>query len=321
MKKLAQWPSRRHVLAAILAAAAPAAALGSPPCEVICSAQSIDEPSVCGDGLGGLCSAFPAPWIPANPGDVICGTSSAEGGFRDTDFYLLCVEDPDGDGFAQLSGTLISEFPGVCFILDGISQGRCDPIECSPVVVGQIGCGGECDNIAVASACVEAPGEYVVFVAPGNCDGSGIFDGYPCGTSNDYQLCITVDNSCGEPVAACLTGGTCVGDIDGDGNVSVTDLLLLLTDFGSCDGSPGDLDGDGCVTIVDLLILLVNFGPCPDGECPWDVNGDGTVDWSDLHQVLDNFGPCDGCPEDVNDDGVVNWQDVAAVATHLGPCP
>ncbi len=113
----------------------------------------------------------------------------------------------------------------------------------------------------------------------------------------------------------------CPWDLDGDGNVFVTDLLLLLMDFGSCDGSPADFDGDGCVTVVDLLTLLFNFGPCPDGGCPWDVNGDGTVDQTDLWQVLGNLGPCDGCPEDVNGDGVVDFEDVIAVATHFGPCP
>ncbi len=116
-------------------------------------------------------------------------------------------------------------------------------------------------------------------------------------------------------------GIPCPWDLDGDGNVFVIDLLLLLMDFGSCDGSPADFDGDGCVTVVDLLTLLFNFGPCPDGRCPWDVNGDRTVDAADLWQVLGNFGPCDGCPEDVNGDGIVNGLDVSAVATHFGPCP
>ena len=117
----------------------------------------------------------------------------------------------------------------------------------------------------------------------------------------------------------------CPWDLDGDGNVFITDLLLLLMDFGSCDGSPADCDGDGCVTVLDLLTLLFNFGPCPDGECPWDVTGDGTVDLTDLWQVLGSIGsPCDtpaGCPEDVNGDGVVDVHDVVAVITHFGPCP
>ncbi len=113
----------------------------------------------------------------------------------------------------------------------------------------------------------------------------------------------------------------CPGDLNGDGIVNVPDLLLLLGDFGSCDGSPADFDGDGCVGVPDLLALIANFGPCPGSECVWDVNGDGVVDNDDLQQVIGNQGPCDGCPEDVNGDGIVNGQDAAAVATHFGPCP
>jgi len=114
----------------------------------------------------------------------------------------------------------------------------------------------------------------------------------------------------------------CVWDLDGDGDVGIADLLMLLGDLGSCDNSPADFNGDGCVTVVDLRTMLSNFGPCPDGECPWDVNGDGTVDFTDLWQVFDNLGsPGDGSAEDVNGDGVVNIFDVLAVFTHFGPCP
>jgi hypothetical protein len=116
----------------------------------------------------------------------------------------------------------------------------------------------------------------------------------------------------------------CPWDLDGDGNVSVTDLLLVLASWGPCEGPgdcPADFGGDGFVNVVDLLALIGNWGPCPGVPCVWDVTGDGVVGQSDLHQVQENFGPCDGCAEDVNGDGMVNGQDAAAVATHFGPCP
>ncbi len=136
----------------------------------------------------------------------------------------------------------------------------------------------------------------------------------------------TADTGYGDPPVVDMgafefQGLPCPWDLDGDGDAGITDLLLLLGDFGSCDSSPADFDGDGCVTVVDLLTLLFNFGPCPGSPCPWDVNGDGTVDKADLWQVLGNQGPCDWCPEDVTGDGVVNGQDAAAVATHFGECP
>jgi subtilisin family serine protease len=53
----------------------------------------------------------------------------------------------------------------------------------------------------------------------------------------------------------------CFGDADGDGDVDITDLGLLLTNFGM--GGPGilgDVDDDHDVDITDLGILLAQFG-------------------------------------------------------------
>ncbi len=56
----------------------------------------------------------------------------------------------------------------------------------------------------------------------------------------------------------------CAGDVDGDGMVAITDLLVVLQGWGVCDGDPcpGDLDGDGFVAFSDIVILLASWGPC-----------------------------------------------------------
>ena len=57
---------------------------------------------------------------------------------------------------------------------------------------------------------------------------------------------------------------TCLGDLNDDGSVGASDLLILLAFWGRC--TPvclGDLDGDGNVGASDLLALLANWGPCP----------------------------------------------------------
>jgi hypothetical protein len=52
------------------------------------------------------------------------------------------------------------------------------------------------------------------------------------------------------------------GDIDGDGQVDVADLVAILAAWGPCVGCPEDLDGDGVVDVADLLVVLGTWGPC-----------------------------------------------------------
>ncbi len=52
-----------------------------------------------------------------------------------------------------------------------------------------------------------------------------------------------------------------------------------------------DLTGNEVVGVSDLLILLGNWGACDDlYNCPGDLNGDGVVDVSDLLLLLSNWG-------------------------------
>ncbi|MHC4429913.1 MAG: hypothetical protein ACYS0D_15135, partial [Planctomycetota bacterium] len=59
-----------------------------------------------------------------------------------------------------------------------------------------------------------------------------------------------------------LGDGDCSADLDGNGQVSTTDLLTLLVAWGPCPGCPEDLDGDDEVGTGDLLELLAQWGAC-----------------------------------------------------------
>jgi len=55
----------------------------------------------------------------------------------------------------------------------------------------------------------------------------------------------------------------CPGDATGDNQVTLEDLAVLLSNYGTTSGATvedGDFTGDGAVTLEDLAILLSNFG-------------------------------------------------------------
>ncbi|MEE8156173.1 MAG: FG-GAP-like repeat-containing protein, partial [Phycisphaerales bacterium] len=86
-----------------------------------------------------------------------------------------------------------------------------------------------------------------------------------------------------------------VGDLNGDGaldlvapNFAADSVSVLLN---RCADIQGDLDGDGSVGASDLLILLVNWGRCGNcDDCPADLNGDCNVGAADLLILLANWG-------------------------------
>jgi predicted outer membrane repeat protein len=256
----------------------------------------------------GICNAGPNDFalinctLAANTADGAGGGVADDGGSGQVHNCILWANTPD-----QVAGTPGVSYSNVQGGWPGVGNIDADPLFADP--------GSGDFHLSPGSPCIDAGDNTAVPEGiTTDLDGNPRFVDDPAIEDTGYGEPPIVDMGAYELQP-------CPWDLDGDGNVGVVDLLMLLADFGSCDGSPADFDGDGCVTVVDLLALIGHFGPCPGVPCVWDVNGDGVVDQSDLQQVLDNFGPCDGCPEDVNGDGVVNGQDAAAVATHFGPCP
>ena len=61
----------------------------------------------------------------------------------------------------------------------------------------------------------------------------------------------------------------CLGDMNGDRQITIADHAVFLSSFGICAGQPGfnaaaDFDGSGCVDIADMGCFLGRFGStCP----------------------------------------------------------
>jgi hypothetical protein len=49
------------------------------------------------------------------------------------------------------------------------------------------------------------------------------------------------------------------GDANGDGMVGILDVLVVIADWGPCDGCSGDQNGDGQASILDILLIIANW--------------------------------------------------------------
>ena len=101
-----------------------------------------------------------------------------------------------------------------------------------------------------------------------NYDATATLDDGSC----EYTSCAgcTDSTACNFDATATLDDGSCEfvscacpEDINGDGIVTVADILVILGEFNCLSGCTADVDGDGAVTVSDLLLLLAAFGnPC-----------------------------------------------------------
>ncbi|MCA9290737.1 MAG: hypothetical protein KDA25_06390 [Phycisphaerales bacterium] len=219
-------PHRIVTVAWLVATVAAASVAG--PCPVECPPDAIIAPEPCGDDQD-TC-ARPSMSIPTDA--VVCATGWASDGTRDIDLYPVVVTTR-----GTLTASLVADFDGLVLITG-------DPSLCQfPVLaVGHSTCGD-----STPARITLDPGTYGAYAAT---DG---FDGWPCGTDNDYILTLTFVESC-----------TCP-DLDGDGVVGATDLATLLGDWGTAgsgDGCSTDADGSGSVDSEDLAILLSSWGVC-----------------------------------------------------------
>ena len=80
-------------------------------------------------------------------------------------------------------------------------------------------------------------------------------------------------------------------DLDGDGEVGYSDLIILAAQYGECGNYLGDINGDGCVDYDDKVILAAYYGQTctlPPPPNPWD----DIVRWinSFIGSILSWFG-------------------------------
>lgn len=123
---------------------------------------------------------------------------------------------------------------------------------------------------------VSASGEDLVY--QWRRDGSALEDGGNISGANAATLNISGATNADAGLYDVLVSNTCGTAISDGATLTVIGVI-------------GDLNGDSVVDVSDLLILLGQWGPCPrSSDCPADLNGDGAVDVSDLLILLSNWG-------------------------------
>jgi hypothetical protein len=218
-------------------------------CEIVCESGT-DEGEDCGADTNGGCNVLPTPTFGSIACDeTVCGTAWADGGTRDTDWFLFSHKG------GVVSASLVSAFPGAVFIVD-VSP-------CPATLLGSIGSSSGCGNSIPAVAELPA-GEYAIVVLTAQADGIGIFDGYPCCAGDANANAYTVTLTCGGELGtgACCIAGFCEDD---------------FTSF-DCTAVGGTYSGDDsdCASTECPACGTANAGDCCDPA------GNGTPFCDDL---------------------------------------
>ncbi len=189
-----------------------------------------------------------------------------------------------GNGWSGSSGAYFSANISLWDLcLDVDPSGCMDPSACNynPAAVQDDGsCDFEtCFGCTDVSACNYSPG---ATLSDGSCEFTSCegctiplacnfdFEATIDDGSCEYLSCLGCTNidACNYDPNATIEDGSCyfnciscAADLDNNGAVGVSDILILLSDFG-CSTPPciGDADDDGATNISDLLILLSAFG-------------------------------------------------------------
>ena len=202
-------------------------------CYTLTVNDSFGDGICCGYGIGSYT-------VSVDGTDVVTG-----GEFNSTVSEAFCVESSEVQGCTEV---FACNFDPSATVDDGSCIYPFD------IVYEDFDGDGIGGDLAIADVCELGPG---ISLETGDCDdmNASVYPGAP-GTGDG------IDNDCdGEISGDELT--PCPADINADGQITVADVLLILSAFGWEMDCNGDVDGDDAVTVADILGVLAAFGqPC-----------------------------------------------------------
>lgn len=107
-------------------------------------------------------------------------------------------------------------------------------------------------DIAVTQTACSQPAGYVLDNTDCDDTRNDVYPGAP-GTGEG------IDNNCNGSIDP-SEEAACAGDFNGDNQIDVQDLLILLAEFGCSNACTADLNNDGLVTSADMLSFLSLYG-------------------------------------------------------------
>jgi len=198
--------------------------------------------------------------------------------------YTLTVYDSWGDGMCcdygegnyglSVAGEVVAS--GASFGSEEITEFCVEP-DNTEGCTDAAACNYDATAIIDNSSCVFATGcdfcsgstDGTGSVVDGDGDDDGVCDSDEIAGCQDELACNYNPDATDEAACEYAADGfdcdgnpiSCPEDINGNGTVEVSDVLLLLSDFGcTSDCTGADIDGDGAVSVTDVLLLLAAFG-------------------------------------------------------------
>lgn len=225
------------------------------------------EPGKCQDLTQAQCDAVSGTWVAGtNCASNICNTANGACCIPDgggcVDFPADFCDAVDGifHGIGTSCATLVCFPIGACCLPDGTCAGNLSPEDCEALDGVFQGHESQCESVtcpAPEAACCLPNGNCLV-LTENTCN---VVNGTWAGIGTDCT-----DSNSNGTADACEDDDPCIGDINGDGVVDVSDLLVLLGAWGPCgdpNNCPADFNDDDVVDVSDLLTLLSAWGPCP----------------------------------------------------------